>query len=572
MDPSKLIPLALLSLNILTVLILGFSQYFASQTPSKPPSTILQEFAIQDNRYQFYEPEIALNILKQLDVFEAVGDKSVDGANYKRLAGGFIPNNNYCDEHRAYFVNHPELVFESKNIVTNYWKSHKLRTQVIPSINAVDMYPQVHPNVKVDKFLYELTPNANVFVMHNLFYYSRQVGKQFSCLSQASNHVPGHDKMYRKDRVGESLVEYTKKYQTRPHCFNYEKWFPKTWVLQKKEQCKEFFTEFLSPKYQQLKKERNVVYFRKIGADVHEGKGVFPVATEEEQYIQTLYKNGTLCGKIKDNNLIQYNVHNLLLVENRKFGFRSFLLIASANPLIAYYHDGYARLSMNEYDTNSKEIKTFVTNIGVNIKEASQGTIYQNMTPAEINEHTYWSLEDFQDYLLEKQIVSDPNYLDNTLRPEFKKVMIHLLRMAQSGFFQKSSVYEVFGLDFVMDENMNLWFIEANSMPLVNGFSKGSTVLLNKMLVDTFDIVMGLAKSRMKRVIDYVNNLTYQVDVDFQGELPDLAKRRKEFKEITKNYFEPEFEPATDNSYHRIIYEKDVGVKRYSGLLTKECL
>ena len=118
-------------------------------------------------------------------------------------------------------------------------------------------------------------------------------------------------------------------------------------MLRDKEQCEEFFEEFLSPKYKEMKKERGMVYFRKIGADVHEGKGVFPVNDVEENKIQTLYKNGKACGAVKDNNLIQYNVYNPLLVMNRKFGFRCFMLIASTNPIIAYYHDGYTRLTLS---------------------------------------------------------------------------------------------------------------------------------------------------------------------------------------------------------------------------------
>jgi len=54
------------------------------------------------------------------------------------------------------------------------------------------------------------------------------------------------------------------------------------------------------------------VYFRKIGANLHASAGVFPVDEDEEKKIAGRYKNGSLCGKIKDNNLMQYNIHNPL--------------------------------------------------------------------------------------------------------------------------------------------------------------------------------------------------------------------------------------------------------------------
>ena len=211
--------------------------------------------------------------------------------------------------------------------------------------------------------------DAHLFFTIDLFYYSRQVGKQFSCLTQASNHIPGHGSVYRKDGVGQALVNYAKSYESRPECFNYKQYFPKTWMLADKEQCISFFKEFNSPLYQKMKAERTVVYFRKIGAFVHEGHGVFPVTEQEEASIRAQYWNGTLCGQIKDNNLMQYNIHNLLLLEGRKFHFRSFMLVASTNPVITYYHDGYLRLAVDEYNASSVDIKTFVTNIGVNLKE-----------------------------------------------------------------------------------------------------------------------------------------------------------------------------------------------------------
>ena len=586
----RAVAFGILTINVLAITIATFSAFNAKSNASKLvnlpavfddndflTNKLRGSMTAQEERelatkssYRFDDPKIAYYILEKLDIFEIVDP--IKGANYKTPAGGFKINDNYCDEHRAYFVEHPEMVFEQRNIITNYWRRHKLRTQIIPMFEARDMHKEVYPgSPDTDLYKYDMTVNATMFYTYNLFYYKRQVGKQFSCLSQVSNHIPGHDKMYRKDYVGQSLVEYASKYKSRPTCFNYNRYFPKTWVLQKKDQCLDFFKEFNSQEYQKMKKERNVVYFRKIGANVHEGKGVFPVDNEEEVYIRKLYKNGALCGKVKDNNLIQYNVHNLLLLDNRKFGFRMFLLIASTNPVLAYYHDGYARLSMNEYDPTSKEKKTFVTNIGVNLKEASQGTIYQNMTPEQIQEHTCWFLEDFHRYLMEHNIIRDPNWLDNHLRPEFKKVMVHLIRMAQSGFFKKSSLFELFGLDFVMDENLELWFIEANSMPLIDGFTKDSTKLINKMMADTFEIVLGLLKSRMKRVITYINEVTKEVN-ETGLSIRNLDQKRNHFKKIAENYFEPEFVPSPDNTFYKIIDDREYGIKRYAGLIEKKCL
>jgi len=576
MTQIRAIFLALFGLNILAVTLLTVHQVYVHQ--GNPPVFSLSTKTSKSS-YQFNDPLVALHLLERLDTSSAVGDKALSGTSYKSIAGGFISGSDYCSKHRAHFVVNPDIVFrDNLNFITNYWKNHQLRTEVIPALGR-DLHPEWVPlargagaNTKPStKFNVDL--DTNIFFTYNLFYFWRQVGKQLSCLSQAYNHIPGHDYMHRKDYVADSLFKYAQYYKSRPTCFSYDQYFPKTFVLKDKAQCKEFFEEFNGPVYQRLKKERNVVYFRKIGANAHEGSGVFPVINAEEGKIHKLYESGAKCGAVKDNNLIQYNVHNPLLFENRKFGFRMFMLLASVNPVIAYYHDGYARLSIDEYNPNSNATRTFVTNIGVNLKEALKDSAFASMNESEIQEYTYWELDKVGDYLYKTQVVSDPDWVNNYLRPQFKRVMIHLVRMGQSKFHRISSVFELFGLDFVMDADLGLWFIEANAMPLITGFTKGSKVLFRTMLTDTFEIVMGLTRSRMKRVIEYINNLTDEINTEGIF-VPDmkLDAQKIEFQKLTQNRFEPEFVPKSTNTFQQIIDENQFGPKRYFGLLKAECL
>ena len=572
MTPTKAILLTLFAVNVFAMIIINLGQYLT------PPDRIqsVEATASEDEpaSYRFDEPFVAYHLLEKLDVSSVVEDGVIRGANYTFPAGAFKLNSEYCKEHRHHFVSHPEETFQGIKFITNYRSDCKVRTQVIAELGQ-DLHPLLNP-VDIQpvrgQYIYDMRTDANIFFTEHIYFLVKQVGKQFSCLTQESNHIPGHDKMYRKDSVGQALVDYARKYATRPQCFNHEKYFPKTWLLTDVNQCKDFFEEFNSARYQKLKEERNVVYFRKIGADVHEGKGVFPVTTEEDAYIRTLYGNGTLCGQVRDNNLIQYNIHNPLLLNDRKFGFRAFLLVASTNPTIAYYHDGYLRLSLDEYDANSKDIKTFVTNIGVNLKEKNKNEEAKTMTPDEVQEYTTWFLEKFQTYLLENGVIEDPDWLNNYLRPEFKRVMIHLVRMAKSGFEKKSSVFELYGVDFVMDADLGLWFIEANTMPLISGFTKDSTILLNRMLTDMFEITSSLLRSRAKRIILYINELTEEMGKASGVEIPDLERKRVEFAKVIMNKFDPEFEISSENTFERIIDENEIGEPRYSGLLAASCL
>jgi len=533
MTRMKIFLLALLALNLLNISFL-FRSHRQDRLLSEDLLTPIQTSKFLN--YTFEDPATAEFLINQLDIFETIEEGEIPDANYTDSAGGFKLNSNYCKQRWTKIVNNPEIVFQLRNYISNYSPLHNIRRVIIPAMQARDLHPYLvglPPGVPNHQYAFDMNLDANIFFTRDLFYYLKQVGKEFSCLSQASNHIPGHNKIYRKDMAAQALVDYANKYKEQPECFNFDKFFPKTWVLQQKDQCEDFFNEFNSPRYQELKEERKVVYFRKIGADVHLGEGVFPVGDQEEEYINSLYKNGTACGEVQDNNLLQYNVNNLLLLENRKFHVRVYLLIASTNPVIAFYHDGYLRLSLSEYDEDSKDLNTMVTNFGVT-KNNFSGTKLQGMNNTEIQEYSTWHFDKLQDYLLERGMIDNDKWLDEYLRPQFKKVMVHLIRMSQDGYFQKSSVFELFGVDFIIDDNLDVWFIEANTMPLLQGFTVGTTRLMNQMLVDTFEIVQKLLRSRMKRIVGYVNNLSRVVREGEEVVIPSLETRRQEWREITK--------------------------------------
>lgn len=68
------------------------------------------------------------------------------------------------------------------------------------------------------------------------------------------------------------------------------------------------------------------------------------------------YSNGKLCGELPEATVMQRYIADPLLLEGHKFDFRIYMLIASTNPLIVYYHDGFLRLSLHFYSKNSTEV------------------------------------------------------------------------------------------------------------------------------------------------------------------------------------------------------------------------
>ena len=53
------------------------------------------------------------------------------------------------------------------------------------------------------------------------------------------------------------------------------------------------------------------------------------------------------------NVVVQRYLKEPCLINNRKFDLRCFMVIACCKPYFVYSQDGYARISLNEYSTES---------------------------------------------------------------------------------------------------------------------------------------------------------------------------------------------------------------------------
>jgi len=536
--------------------------------------------------YKFENPSLAYKVLTQLDKYvpfrEQIRPAQWRGYNFSRNYMGLKKDPAYCDKHRQLIVKNPNAVFDQKNFIFEWWKGSLMREKGALA-KGNDIMPQIGNHMSKtqrETLKLDLNPAANIFVTIYSLNTWFEIGSHFSCLTQASNHIPGNNIIGRKDLIAVAAKSYVDQFQDRPQCISNDRYFPKTWLLNRETECKDFFAIFNSPQYQELKKERRIVFIRKEGAGRHRGEGVFPCNGQEEAAIRKQYKNGTMCGKITVNNIMQNYVHNPILLHGRKFDFRMYLLVASTNPLMAFYHDGFLRVSLAKYDINSDDKKVLLTNLALNKKiydEVKNGTLFQGKNEEDLKLAQQWSLERLKDYLLAAGVIDDPNWLDNYLRPEFKKAFIHLIRAASANYMKHSTVFELYGVDYMLDEDMNLWFIEANAGPAFDGYSKPMEKFIVKMLQDHFEVAHLLIKSRLKRMIVYINKLIKSGEVQENDDgtviIHNLEEKRTEFSnKITINYFEKEFDLSPDNGFSKIIDENLQGVARYQGLISQECL
>jgi hypothetical protein len=73
------------------------------------------------------------------------------------------------------------------------------------------------------------------------------------------------------------------------------------------------------------------------------------------------YDSGKKCGKIFSRYIIQKYINNPLLIQQKKFSIRAYMLISSTDPLIVYYYGGFLRISTETYDKMSFHVNPVVT-------------------------------------------------------------------------------------------------------------------------------------------------------------------------------------------------------------------
>jgi len=337
---------------------------------------------------------------------------------------------------------------------------------------------------------------------------------------------------------------------------------PITYVLSKKDECIKFFEFFASEEYFKHKALQHVVFMEKLasGTLAHGATGVKPFLDEREDLVRERYDDGNKCGQISDNTVMQWYVPNPLTIEGHKFDIRVHFLVASIDPLIIYYYDGYFRVSPLIFDPNSDDPNGMLSNT------------HEGKLDKWFIELNYTGLAD---YLYKNKVIDDPDWAENSLRYRMKKFFIHLINSTVDGFSKDSNLYEMFGCDFLLDTDLKMWFIECNSDPSYSFPGRPKAARNTKMLIDHFEIMFGYLRSKLKRWIIFANDITKELgDKELsKEELQEyVIPKTDQFIEISKSRFEPEFVPSKQNSFVKIVDLNLSGPERYGNLFPKECV
>ena len=157
--------------------------------------------------------------------------------------------------------------------------------------------------------------------------------------------------------------------------------------------------------------------------------------------------------------IVQKYIDSPLLINKRKFDMRMFMLVTSVNGCIKayYYKDGYLRTSCKEFSvTNLSNRMIHLTNDAVQKKDEEYGK-YENSNKL--------SYDDFQKYI-DANYPGQVNFAADIL-PQAKERMKDTIKAVFRKIdpTRKQWSFEIFGYDFMLDEDFSLSLIEVNTNP-----------------------------------------------------------------------------------------------------------
>ena len=136
---------------------------------------------------------------------------------------------------------------------------------------------------------------------------------------------------------------------------------------------------------------------------------------------------------------------------------------------------------------------------------------------------------------------------------------------------QRSGGYRLMGFDFMLDDNMNLWFIEANTGPQNSQWERKRRHLTEVMYRDALEIEFVYLRSRVKRLRDFVKIAVEEYRQ--KQENWDKETLRGLFEVANKEKLEPEFSISSTNMWEKIIDLSLEGTEeeKHMGLLDNSC-
>lgn len=290
---------------------------------------------------------------------------------------------------------------------------------------------------------------------------------------QRPNHFPGERTMDRKGAMFDTL----RKYSMQHHSVSLD-FLPETFLL-----------------YQQTDKERFLERLQnKGGMDLpwvlkqtkaSRGRGVTILGPQSTELMAL--RDDLINVPIKPRHIVQSYIKNEWTYQGHKCDLRVYVLVASVDPLIVYYHDGILRTAAGVYDAdNFEESKAHLTNVSQN---KANRTLWEPVK-------TFQELEqELETYTAREEVVVEfeDRPIDH-IRSQIKEILGVVFAAFRNHITLENwpvdNAFALMGADFVIDQDLKVWLLEMQLGPqLVGDNHNGKIALLQDVLTTSIDVV-----------------------------------------------------------------------------------
>lgn len=201
--------------------------------------------------------------------------------------------------------------------------------------------------------------------------------------------------------------------------------------------------------------------------------------------------NYTKILETNENGVISKYISNPYLINGLKFDLRIYVLVTGFSPLKVYlYQDGLVRFAGEKYSLSSDNLKNnyiHLTNYAIN---KNSKDYKMNDTPDK-EEGNKWTIKTLKKHI-EKE-GKNFNELWDKIKDIVTKIFITYQGKANNIInkyqITNSNLFELFGIDILIDDKLKPWLMEVNINPSLNTDSKLDLVIKTDLMTDLFNII-----------------------------------------------------------------------------------
>lgn len=183
--------------------------------------------------------------------------------------------------------------------------------------------------------------------------------------------------------------------------------------------------------------------------------------------------------------VLQKYIERPLLVAGRKFDIRVWVLLTHKFNC-HFFKEGYLRTASTQYTIDLDDVDNkfvHLTNNAVQVNAKNYGSFEDG------NQMSFKAFQQYLDYNYSEKEMSVREFLVPAMQKIVKKSILATRKKLDNTAARKYS-FEIFGYDFILDEDFNVWLIEANTNPCLEESSALLKALIPRMLDDAFKLTL----------------------------------------------------------------------------------